>query len=68
MAKRKKIPRSSADMFRALLRHVHLLRGYAKKAFEEGDRRYLGEVAGKLRVLATSTRTNEPCWSGSWPS
>jgi hypothetical protein len=43
--------RPLADLIAALRRHVDLLRIYAHHAFQECDERYLGEVAGKLRIL-----------------
>ena len=39
------------ELVGALRRHVELLRDYATKAFQERNEAYLGEVAGKLRVL-----------------
>lgn len=44
----------------ALRRHVELLREYARRAFEAGDPAFLGEVAGKLRLLVLGTGTQRP--------
>ena len=60
MAKSSKVPRTDYDLLEALLRHVDLLREYSGKAFEERKGDYLGEVAGKLRVLVVETRMNKP--------
>jgi hypothetical protein len=43
--------RPLADLVAALRRHVELLRIYASHAFDEHEERFLGEVAGKLRLL-----------------
>jgi hypothetical protein len=48
------IQRALADLIAALPRHVKLLRFYAHRAFEEHDELFLGEVAGKLRMLVTA--------------
>jgi hypothetical protein len=55
-----KIPRSLADLVGALGRHVKLLREYAVKAFDERNNAYLGEVAGKLRLLVGERAGNDP--------
>jgi hypothetical protein len=47
------IQRPLKDLVAALRRHVELLRVYAHHAFQEGDGLFLGEVAGKLRMLVT---------------
>jgi hypothetical protein len=47
-------------MTTALLRHTRLLQGYCERAFRDGEQDYLGEVAGKLRLLAIDSRQNEP--------
>lgn len=39
---------------------MSLLEEYHKKAFEEGDANYYGEVAGKLRLLIYRSRTCHP--------
>lgn len=46
----KKHARSIEEMARSLATHVQLLRDHASKAFS-GEDAYLGEVAGKLRLL-----------------
>jgi hypothetical protein len=45
------IQRPLADLIAALRRHVELLRVYAHHAFQERNELFLGEVAGKLRML-----------------
>jgi hypothetical protein len=57
---RRRIPRTDAELVDALARHTSLLRDYCARAFDDGDDRYLGEVAGKLRVLAYASKMNEP--------
>jgi hypothetical protein len=47
----RRVPRRDEDLVNALLRHVELLRHYADRAFNQGDAAFLGEVAGKLRLL-----------------
>ena len=37
---------------------------FGNLAFSEGRTEYLGEVAGKLRVLVCETRTNKPLLLG----
>jgi len=59
-AGRKRHPRSERDLGEALLEHIGLLREYGQRAFEEGDRRYLGEVAAKLRLLCYRKGRNRP--------
>jgi hypothetical protein len=39
---------------------MSLLEEYYRKAFEEGDDRYLGEIAGKLRLLVVRGKRNRP--------
>lgn len=40
--------------------HLSLLREYSVRAFDKGDASFLGEVAGKLRVLVYQSRSNKP--------
>lgn len=47
-------------MVSALRRHVCLLEDYARKVYSEGNTDYAGEVAGKLRLLATRFGSNKP--------
>src|SRR3989344_9642657 len=47
----KKIVRSDNNLLESLRKHINLLQKYHEKAFVEGDTDYLGEVAGKLRLL-----------------
>src|SRR5262249_24368935 len=45
------VQRPLMDLIAALRRHVELLRIYAHHAFQERNELFLGEVAGKLRML-----------------
>jgi hypothetical protein len=57
----RKLQRPLADLIAALRRHVKLLRIYAHHAFQEHDELFLGEVAGKLRMLvAEHGRSQRP--------
>lgn len=62
MAKNKKIQilRTDSDLIDALHRNVELLKEYHVKAFINGDPKYLGEVAGKLRLLIYRSDTCKP--------
>jgi hypothetical protein len=55
-----RIPRKTREMVAALRRHTELLANFSSHAFDEGDDNYLGEVAGKLRLLVYESRTNKP--------
>ncbi|KKU48518.1 hypothetical protein A3H10_02315 [Candidatus Uhrbacteria bacterium RIFCSPLOWO2_12_FULL_46_10] len=46
-----KIGQSKSDLVTSLERHLRLLVDYHKKAFEENNKDYCGEIAGKLRLL-----------------
>jgi hypothetical protein len=55
------LPRHLIDLVAALRRHVELLRVYAHYAFQERNELFLGEVAGKLRMLvAEHGRSQRP--------
>lgn len=54
------VVREIPDLLTALQRHLKLLREYAIRAFDNGDEDYLGEVAGKLRVLVYERGRNKP--------
>jgi hypothetical protein len=55
------LPRHLKDLVAALRRHVELLRVYAHHAFQERNELFLGEVAGKLRMLvAEHGRSQRP--------
>ena len=56
--KRKRIGRSKYDMLIALARHVRLLESYTELAMTNDD--YLGEIAGKVRLLVVKTKQNKP--------
>ncbi len=58
--RKKRIARPDEDLLHTLIRHLSLLEDFAQRAFGEGDDRYYGEIAGKLRVLVVRTRTNKP--------
>ena len=48
------LQRPLVDLIATLRRHVELLRVYAHHAFQERNELFLGEVAGKLRMLVTA--------------
>ena len=52
--------RTIAEMLEALKRHIRLLEEFREKVFVEGNSDYAGEIAGKLRLLATQSGTNRP--------
>lgn len=52
--------RSDAELLQRLQDHLSLLREYVDNYGAEHDRRYLGEIAGKLRLLVTRGRQNRP--------
>ena len=55
------LPRNLKDLVAALRRHSELLRVYAHHAFQERNELFLGEVAGKLRMLvAEHGRSQRP--------
>jgi hypothetical protein len=54
------IERPLADLIAALRRHVELLKVYAHHAFQEGNELFLGEVAGKLRMLVAEHGRSQP--------
>lgn len=56
--KRARARRSRDEMVQALARHTRLLRAYAELALSNED--YLGEIAGKLRLLIVETKQNTP--------
>lgn len=59
--KKIKVQRSTSALLKKLLLHLKLLNELSDKAFYECEHEdYLGEVAGKLRVLVIETRTNKP--------
>jgi len=55
-----RIPRPLPELVGSLRQNLELLRECGKRAFEERDTAYLGEVAGKLRVLVLDRGTNTP--------
>jgi hypothetical protein len=60
MARRDRIRRDRLELVGALRRHTTLLRDYWVRAFQDGDDRYLGEIAAKLRLLVYEHGRNEP--------
>ena len=60
MTSHPRIPRRTQDLADSLERHLKLLKEFATKAFNDGDEDYLGEIAGKLRVLVYEKGRNKP--------
>ena len=58
--KRPRVPREIEELVEALRQHTDLLADYGQRAFGGGDERYLGEVAGKLRLLVYDRGRNRP--------
>jgi hypothetical protein len=59
-----RLDRSEEEVFHRLRINLDLLREHSGKAFGEGEEGYLGEVAGKLRVLVHEGRSNQPLLLG----
>ena len=55
-----KVSRSRDDLIARLKEHCAILDDFHRKVWVEGQQKYLGEIAGKLRVLVHSARTNRP--------
>jgi hypothetical protein len=55
-----RVPRSVEEMFARLGEHISLLDEFAKRLFTDGDERYLGDLAGKLRLLVCEFRAHKP--------
>jgi hypothetical protein len=55
-----RVKRTDDSLIRALRSHTDLLREYISRVTTELDERFLGEIAGKLRILVYRTRTNKP--------
>ena len=53
-------PGREPEMTLALVRHTRLLQRTCEHAFAQDDADYLGEVAGKLRLLSVRSKQNEP--------
>lgn len=60
MTRPPEMPREIPDLLESLRRHVKLLREFSVRAFQAGDYDYLGEVAGKLRLLVYEGGNNTP--------
>ncbi|MCF8144488.1 MAG: hypothetical protein K9N21_11275 [Deltaproteobacteria bacterium] len=60
MTKPIKTNRSISNLIKSLKNHVDLLKEYHERACLYNDVRFLGEIAGKLRILVCETRTNKP--------
>jgi hypothetical protein len=56
-----RVERSLPELAQRLADHTSLLIEYIEKVRRDGDRRYLGEIAGKLRLLVLGRRSkNKP--------
>ncbi len=65
MKKKQGVQRNIGVMVQRLINHLEILIDFADKSFYEYQHeKYLGEVAGKLRVLVVETRTNKPLLLG----
>jgi hypothetical protein len=60
MTRPSRISREISNLIDALRRHLVLLSEYSHRAFDLGDQTFLGEVAGKLRVLVYRSQTSKP--------
>jgi hypothetical protein len=56
----RRVPREVAELVERLREHTSLLREYSERAFADGDDRYLGEIAAKLRLLVYEHGRNRP--------
>jgi hypothetical protein len=59
-----RIPKRHGALIEALEGHVALLHEYARRAFNNDEADFLGEIVGKLRLLACETPTNKPLLIG----
>ena len=64
MPKPIKIQRGTPNLLRSLEKHVSLLNEYHERACLHNDVRFLGEIAGKLRILVYESRINKPLLLG----
>jgi hypothetical protein len=55
-----RVTRPQRDLIARLQEHCAILEDFHQKACREGQTAYLGEVAGKLRVLVYQSRMNRP--------
>ncbi|MGB2897390.1 MAG: hypothetical protein WBB65_14655 [Anaerolineales bacterium] len=55
-----RLSRETANLIAALRSHLSLLGEYSARAFRDGDASFLGEVAGKLRLLVYKSPSNRP--------
>jgi hypothetical protein len=55
-----KITRTQLELVTRLQEHCEILEDYHQKACREGQTKYLGEIAGKLRLLVYQSRMNRP--------
>jgi hypothetical protein len=60
MNKPNKIQRSIPNLIKSLENHITLLKEYHHRACLRHDIRFLGEIAGKLRILVYESKTNKP--------
>lgn len=54
-----KIPRQKKDLIKQLVKNVTLLKKYSILAFKHDNKDYLGEVAGKIRLLTYSSKGSQ---------
>ena len=52
--------REIEEMISALKKHLRVLEDYRRDVFTDGNVDYAGEIAGKLRLLATKFGSNKP--------
>jgi hypothetical protein len=55
-----RVTRTQRDLISRLAEHCAILEDFHQRACRQGETRYLGEIAGKLRVLVHQSRTNRP--------
>lgn len=55
-----RVIRTRSDLLARLRQHCQILADFHERACREGQFQYLGEVAGKLRVLTHQSRSNRP--------
>jgi hypothetical protein len=55
-----RITRTQLELITRLQEHCEILEDFHQKACREGHTKYLGEIAGKLRLLVYQSRSNRP--------
>lgn len=58
--KHKRVKRTTDSLISALRNHRDLLNEYINRAIDHSEYRFLGEIAGKLRVLVYRSQSNRP--------